>query len=305
MIGFLGAGRVGAQAALEVASAGIDDVILVDIAPGLAEGEAMDISQKIAETGVDVDVRGSTDFSTLRGSDVVVITAGLARKPGMTRMDLLEKNAGIVASVAKEVAKHAPDCVAITVTNPMDIMNFVVMRKTGFPKGRVVGMGGILDLSRFKSTLSAMLDVSHSSITSLVIGEHGESMLPLARYTSIGGVPLSRLMDETQVAQAIEATRRIAIDVITKKGATVDAPANGIVRMVKAIAWDRREVIPCSGFLEGEYGVRDICIGVPLVLGANGIEKILPLDLDEREEAQFGRGAKTIREGMGSIGALL
>jgi malate dehydrogenase len=301
MIGFLGAGRVGAQAALEVASAGIDDVTLVDIVPGLADGEAMDISQKIAETGVDVDVRGSTDFSSLRGSRVVVITAGLARKPGMTRMDLLEKNAGIVASIAKEVAKHAPDCTALTVTNPMDVMNYVVLRKTGFPKARVVGMGGVLDLSRFKSTISEMLDVSHSSVTSLVIGEHGESMLPLARYTSIGGVPLTKLMDATQVAQAIEATRRIAIEVISKKGATVDAPANAVVRMVKAIAWDRREVIPASAYLEGEYGVSGLCIGVPLVLGANGIEKILPLDLDDQEKAQFSKGAQTIREGIKAI----
>jgi malate dehydrogenase len=305
MIGFLGAGRVGAQAALEVASAGIDDVTLVDIAPGLAEGEAMDISQKIAETGVDVEVRGSTDFSSLRGSTVVVITAGLARKPGMTRMDLLQKNAGIVTAVAKEVAKHAPDCVALTVTNPMDVMNYVVLRKTGFPKGRVVGMGGILDLSRFKSTVSAMLDVSHSSITSLVIGEHGESMLPLPRFTSIGGVPLMKLMDETQVAQAIETTRRVAIDVISKKGATVDAPANGIVRMVKAIAWDRREVIPASTYLEGEYGVKGICIGVPLLLGSNGVQRILPLDLDKDEKALFMKGADTIREGIAAIEATL
>ena len=305
MIGFLGAGRVGAQAALEVASAGIDDVALVDIAPGLAEGEAMDISQKIAETGVDVDVRGSTDFSSLRGSTVVVITAGLARKPGMTRMDLLEKNAGIVAAVAKEVAKHAPGAVALTVTNPMDVMNYVVLRKTGFPKGRVVGMGGILDLSRFKSTISAMLDVSHSSITSLVVGEHGESMVPLPRLTSIGGVPLTKLMDETQIALAIETTRRIAIDVITKKGATVDAPANAVVRMVKAIAWDRREVIPASAYLEGEYGLKGLCIGVPLVLGANGVQRILPLDLEEKEKAQFLRGAKTIREGISAIEASL
>jgi malate dehydrogenase len=305
MIGFLGAGRVGAQAALEVASAGIDDVTLVDIIPGLAEGEAMDISQKIAETGVDVDVRGSTDFSSLRGSKVVVITAGLARKPGMTRMDLLEKNAGIVSAVAKEVAKHAPGSIALTVTNPMDVMNYVVLRKTGFPKGRVVGMGGILDLSRFKSTISAMLDISHSSVTSLVIGEHGESMLPLARYTSIGGVPLTKLMDETQIAQAMEATRRIAIDVISKKGATVDAPANGVVRMVKAIAWDRKEVIPASAYLEGEYGVSGLCIGVPLVLGGNGVEKILPLDLNEKEKAQFSKGAQTIREGIATIEATL
>jgi malate dehydrogenase len=187
----------------------------------------------------------------------------------------------------------------------MDVMNYVVLRKTGFPKGRVVGMGGILDLSRFKSTISAMLDVSHSSITSLVIGEHGESMVPLPRLTSIGGVPLTKLMDETQIALAIETTRRIAIDVITKKGATVDAPANGVVRMVKAIAWDRREVIPASAYLEGEYGIKGLCIGVPLVLGANGVQRILPLDLEEKEKAQFLKGAKTIREGIAAIEASL
>jgi malate dehydrogenase len=301
MIAFLGAGRVGAQAALEVASSGIDDVSLVDIVSGLAEGEAMDISQKIAETGVDVEVRGSTDFSALRGAKVVVITAGLARKPGMTRMDLLEKNAGIVSSVAREVAKHAPSAIALTVTNPMDVMNYVVLKKTGFPKGRVVGMGGVLDLSRFKSTVAAMLDVSNSSITSLVIGEHGENMVPLARYTSIGGMPLTSLMDDTQIAFAMETTKRVAIDVISKKGATVYAPANGIVRMVKAIAWDRREVIPASAYLEGEYGVSDLCIGVPLILGGNGIERILPLDLDEKERAQFSKGAQTIKEGIAQI----
>lgn len=301
MIGFLGAGRVGAQAALEVASAGIDDVTLVDIAAGLAEGEAMDISQKIAETGVDVDVKGSTDFSALKGADVVVIAAGMARKPGMTRMDLLQKNAGIVAAVAKEVAKHAPSSIALTVTNPMDVMNYVVLKRTGFPKGRVVGMGGLLDLSRFKSTISAMLDVSHSSLSSLVIGEHGESMLPLARYTSVGGVPLTKLMDQTQVGLAMETTRRVAIDVISKKGATVYAPANGVFRMVRAIALDKREVVPASAYLEGEYGVDGICIGVPLVLGGKGVEKILALDLDEKESAQFKKGAETIRQGIAAI----
>ncbi|MDA4118623.1 MAG: malate dehydrogenase [Thaumarchaeota archaeon] len=304
MIAFIGAGRVGAQAALEVASEGIDDVRLVDVVPGLAEGEALDISQKVAETGVDVDVTGSTDFSALRGASVVVITAGLARKPGMTRMDLLGKNAGIVASVSKEVAKHAPDAVALCVTNPMDVMNYVVLKNTGFPKNRVVGMGGVLDLSRFKSTLSRMLGVSHSSITSLVIGEHGENMLPLPRFTSIGGVPLTKLLNEAQVAEAIQATRQVAIDVISKKGATVDAPANAIVRMARAILWDRKEVMPASAFLEGEYGVDGLCIGVPVVLGARGLERILPLDLDEDEKAQFFKGVQTIRDGISAVAGL-
>ena len=301
MIGFVGAGRVGAQAALEVASQGIDDIALVDIIPGLAEGEALDISHKISETGVDVSVTGSSDYSNLRGSDIVVVTAGLARKPGMTRMDLLAKNAVIIGSVAKEVAKHAPQSVVITVTNPMDVMNFVVQRGTGFPKHRVVGMGGVLDLSRFKHVLAQKLGVSRSSITALVIGEHGENMVPLPRFTSIGGVPLVSLMNEKEVEETILSTRQVAIDVITKKGATVDAPGNAIARMVRAIAWDRKEILPASSFLDGQYGVNGICIGVPLMLGSTGVEKVYELQLNETELAQFMKGVGTIREGVAAL----
>ena len=300
-IGFVGAGRVGAQAALEIASFGTHDLALVDVVPGLAEGEALDISHKLSETGVDVSVTGSTDFATLQGSEVVVITAGLARKPEMTRMDLLMKNAGIVSSVAKEVGKHAPQAVAITVTNPMDVMNYVVMKATGFPKERVVGMGGVLDLSRFKHVLTLMLGVSRSSISALVIGEHGENMLPLARYTSVGGVPLTSLLGAEEIEQAIRGTRQSAVDVISKKGATVDAPANALARMVKAVVWDRKDVLPASAFLEGEYGVSGVGIGVPLKLGRNGIEKIYELELDEAEKAQFNKGVETIRGGIAAL----
>ncbi len=301
MIGFVGAGRVGAQAALEVASQGIDDVALVDIIPGLAEGEALDISHKISETGVDVSVTGSSDYSDLRGSEIVVVTAGLARKPGMTRMDLLAKNATIIGSVAKEVAKHAPDSTIITVTNPMDVMNYVVQKATGLPKNRVVGMGGVLDLSRFKHVLSLRLGVSRSSITALVIGEHGENMLPLARYTSIGGVPLTMLMDEKQLEEAIQSTRQVAIDVISKKGATVDAPGNAIARMVRAIAWDRKEVMPGSTFLDGEYGTSGLSIGVPVMLGASGVERIFQLQLNDAERDAFMKGVDTIKEGIAAL----
>ncbi len=303
MIGFIGAGRVGAQAALEVASQGVDDLVLVDIIDGLAEGEALDISHKISETGVDVSVTGSTDFSLLRGSDVVVITAGLARKPGMTRMDLLGKNAGIVASVAKEMAKHSPEATAITVTNPMDVMNYVVIRASGFKKRRVVGMGGLLDLSRFKYILSKKLGVSRSSINALVIGEHGENMLPLGRYTTVGGVPLTALLNGKEMAEAIEGTRKIAIEVISKKGATVDAPGNAIARMVRSVIDDRRQVLPASAYLEGEYGVSGVSIGVPLMLGRDGVERIFELDLDGPEKGAFTKGVTTIREGIASLPA--
>jgi malate dehydrogenase len=301
LIGFLGAGRVGAQAALDVASQGIDDISLVDIVPGLAEGEALDISHKISETGVDVSVSGSQDYSTLRGAQVVVITAGLARKPGMTRMDLLGKNAVIISSVAKEVARYAPDSIIVTVTNPMDVMNYVVQKTTGFSKTKVVGMGGVLDLSRFKHVLSQRLGVSRSSITALVIGEHGENMLPLARYTSIGGVPLPNLLNEQEIAETIQNTRQVAIDVISKRGATTDAPGNAIARMVRAIAWDRKEVLPASTFLDGQYGVSGLSIGVPVMLGAGGVERVFELELNDSESAQFMKGVGTIKEGIAAI----
>jgi len=292
---------VGAQAALEIASQGVGDVTLVDIVPGLAEGEALDISHKLSETGIDVDVSGSSDFSSLKGCNIVVITAGLARKPGMTRMDLLGKNADVVAFVAKELARYASEAVTITVTNPMDVMNYVVLKTTGFPRSRVVGMGGVLDLSRFKHVLSAKLGVSRSSITALVIGEHGENMLPLPRFTSVGGVPLSSLLSEKEIEETIQSTRQVAIDVIAKKGATVDAPGNAIARMVKAIAWDRKDVLPASAMLEGEYGLSGLAIGVPVLLGANGVERIFELELSEAEKSAFLKGVDSIRQGITGV----
>jgi malate dehydrogenase len=301
MIGFLGAGRVGAQAALEVASQSVADVTLVDIVPGLAEGEALDITHRLSDDGVDVKVTGSTDFASLRGAQVVVVTAGVARKPGMTRMDLLGRNAGIVGSVAKEVAKHAGEAVVITVTNPVDVMNYLVWRVTGFPRERVVGMGGLLDLSRLKSTLASRLRVSRSSISSLVVGEHGESMLPLSRYTSVGGVPLESMLTDEQFEQVIERTRQVAAEVISKKGATVFAPANAIARMATAVALDRKEVVPASAVLEGEYGLKGLSIGVPVMLGRRGVERIFELELQKRERTHFMKGASTIRRAISSL----
>jgi malate dehydrogenase len=301
MIGMVGAGRVGAQAALELATQGVDDITMVDIVEGLAEGEALDISHKLSETGVDVNVTGSKDYSTLSGAEVVVITAGLARKPGMTRMDLLGKNTGIIASVAKEVAKYAPNAVLIMVTNPMDAMTYLLLRGTGFPRERVVGMGGILDLSRFKYVLAKKLSVSRSSISSVVIGEHGENMVPLASRTSVGGVPLTTLLSEAEIAQAVEDTRKVAAEVIAKKGATVDAPGNAIARMAKAVVWDKKDVLPASTMLSGEYRTSGICIGVPLKLGRSGVEKIYELELTQKERAAFDLGANTIKLAISSL----
>ena len=301
MIGIAGAGKIGAQSALEIASMGLDDVALVDIVPGLAEGEALDIGHRLSDAGVDVDVTGSTDYSVLRGASLVVIAAGLGRKPGMTRMDLLEKNAAIVGPVTKEVAKQAPDAVLLMMTNPMDVLTYVALKASGFPKQRVVGQGGLLDNSRFKFVLAKKLGVSRGSIDSIVLGEHGESMVPVASHTYVSGVPLTSLLSEAEVQQAIDDTRKVAADVIAKKGATVFAPGRVVARMAKAVVDDTKEVVPASAYLEGEYGVSGICIGVPLKLGRGGVEKIYELKLSDKERDWFNKGADTLREAIAAL----
>jgi malate dehydrogenase len=301
MIGVAGAGKVGAQAALEIASVGLDDISLVDIVPGLAEGEALDISHRLADVGIDVDVRGSSDFSALSGADLVIVAAGLGRKPGMTRMDLLSKNSGIITSVAKEAVKYAPQSTLLMVTNPMDAMTYVALKTTQFPKARVVGQGGVLDNSRFKYVLAKKLGVSRSSITSLVMGEHGENMIPVASHTYVGGVPLVSLLTDEEVQQAIEDTRKVAAEVISKKGATIFAPGRSVARMAKAIVEDSKEVLAASAYLEGEYGLSGLCIGVPVRLGRGGVEKIYELRLSDRERDWFNKGADALREAISSL----
>ena len=301
MIGFAGAGKVGAASALEVASMGLDDVSLVDIIPGLAEGEALDISHRLSDAGVDVDVRGSTDFASLAGADLVVVTAGLARKPGMTRMDLLSKNAGIIADVAKNIAKHAPDAIILMMTNPMDAMTYVALKSSGFPKAHVVGQGGVLDNSRCQYVLAKKLGVSRGSITSMVMGEHGENMIPVASHTYVSGVPLTTLLSEEEVQQAIDDTRKVAAEVISKKGATIFAPGRSVARMANAIVKDTKEVMAASAYLEGEYGVTGLCMGVPVKLGKGGIEKIYEVKLSDKERDWFNKGADTLREALATL----
>jgi malate dehydrogenase len=301
MIGMVGAGKVGAQAALEIASAEIDDIALVDIVPGLAEGEALDISHRLSDAGIDIRVSGSSDYTTIRSADLVIVTAGLARKPGMTRMDLLAKNAAIMGPVAKEIAKQAPNTIILMVTNPMDVMTYVALKATSFPKQRVVGQGGVLDNSRFKYVLAKTLNVSRSSVTSLVIGEHGENMVPVASHSHVSGVPLGNLLSEDQITQAIEDTRKVAIDVITKKGATIAAPGKAVARMAEAIITDKKEIMGASAYLEGEYGITGLCIGVPVKLGRGGIERIYELKLSDRERDWFNKGADTLREAIATL----
>lgn len=301
MISIIGSGRVGSTLAMILVERNVDDVTLIDIIPGLPEGEALDLSHMAAELGIDRKIIGSNDYSALKGSDIVVVTAGLARKPGMTRMDLLMKNAGIIKSVAAEVAKHAPDSILIMVANPMDAMTYVALKTTGFKKNRVLGMGGMLDLSRFKQLLSEELHVSRSSINALVLGEHGESMTPVASYSSVNGIPLKHFMNDEQIDVAIDKTRKVAAEVIAKKGATFYAPANGIYRMVEAVHYDKKALLPVSAYLEGEYGLSGLCIGVPAIIGKVGVEKIIELDLKGKEKESFLKGAATLKEAIAAV----
>ena len=266
-ITIIGSGKVGASAALNCGLRELDDVLLLDIVEGLPQGEAMDINHQLSERGIDCYIRGSNNYHEMQGSEIVVLVAGIGRKPGMTRMDLLKINAGIVGDVAGQIREHAPNCKLVVVTNPLDPMTFIALKKTQFNKSQVMGMGGMLDLSRYKSFISEALNVSRGSVHAMVIGEHGENMLPLFRFSSIAGIPLKEFLSQEQSQEILYKTKSVAAQVISAKGATTHAPGNAIATIVEAILRDSKSVIPVSTLLEGEYGASDLCIGVPAVIG--------------------------------------
>jgi len=301
-ITIIGSGRVGASAALNCGLRELDDVLLLDIVQGLPQGEAMDINHQLSERGIDCYVQGSNDYHDMRGSDIVVLVAGVGRKPGMTRMDLLKTNSGIVGGVAQQIRQYADECKLIVVTNPLDPMTFVALKQTGFRRNMVMGMGGMLDLSRFKNFISEALEISRGSIHALVIGEHGENMLPLIRFSSIAGIPLQEFLSDGQTSEILEKTRNVAAQVISAKGATTHAPGNAIATIAEAIIRDKKSVIPVSTFLDGEYGAHNLCIGVPAVIGSNGLDKIIELRLNDNEKKIFNKGVLDVKEAIESIG---
>jgi len=302
MITIVGSGKVGSSMALQIAMKELDtQVLLLDIVEGLPQGEAMDISHLLSERGIDTRVKGSNVYEDMRGSDIVVIVAGVGRKPGMTRMDLLNTNASIVKSVAEKVAKNAKDATVITVTNPLDPMTYVTLKVTKFKNNKVMGMGNMLDVSRFKSFIADATRMSRSAIDALVIGEHGENMLPLIRYSSISGIPLTKFLDSKKARQVVENTRKVAAEVIALKGATIYAPANAVTHMVDAIVKDRKEVMPVAACLNGEYGVKNVCIGVPAVLGRDGVEEIVELELNAEEKGWFDKGVKSVKDAIAGM----
>ncbi|NAL76659.1 malate dehydrogenase [Nitrososphaera sp. AFS] len=301
----IGSGRVGASIALNCAVNDLDDILLLDVIQGLPQGEAMDINHQLSEMGIDRLVRGSSNYADIGKSDIIVLVAGLGRKPGMTRMDLLNTNAAIVNDVSKKIASHAKDSTLIVVTNPLDPMTYLALKASGLPNSRVIGMGGLLDLSRFKSFVHSSVGISRSSIQAIVIGEHGENMLPLVRFCSIGGIPLEQFVDRSTQSSIFEKTRSVAAEVISLKGATIHAPGNAVAKMIEAIIKNKNSLIPVSAFLEGEYGVKDVCIGVPAVIGRNGIQKIIDLPLNPAEQELFLKGVRNVQEAIRSVRPLM
>ena len=297
-ITIVGSGRVGASVALNCGLRELDDILLLDVIEGLPQGEAMDINHQLSALGIDCKVKGSNRDEDMNNSEFVVLVAGLGRKPGMTRMDLLNKNASIVKDVASKIATHANNAILVVVTNPLDPMTYLALKTTRFDKNKVIGMGGMLDLSRFKSFIHDATGCSRASIQAMVISEHGENMLPLLRFSSIGWIPLNEFLSRGQSEEIFEKTKKVAAEVIALKGATVYAPGNAVATMIDSIKKNKKEVIPVSAYLQGEYGISDLCIGVPVVLGSSGIEKIIELNLNEFERKIFDLGVTSVREAI-------
>jgi len=298
MISIIGAGRVGSAAAFNILRFRISDVVLVDVVENLAQGEALDMMQAAPAIEFDGKVKGTNDFSEIEGSEVVVIVAGAGRKPGITRLDLMNQNAQIVKSAVKQVVRYAPDCKLMVVTNPVDIMTYVAYKESGFERNRVFGMGNILDTMRFRSYIAMELNVSREDIRALVIGEHGGSMVSLVDHASVSGIPITHLLKKEQIEKIVRLTRTSGDDVIKLKGATTHAPAVVIAIMLDAVLRGRNRVMSVSTYLKGEYGFSDVSIGVPVILGRNGVERILELKLKPETYKQLQNSVSLIKNAI-------
>jgi malate dehydrogenase len=295
LISIIGTGKLGSAVALQIASRELGDLRLIDVIQGLPQGEALDLGQMAAEQGADVDIVGSNDYKDIAGSDLVVVIGGLGRKPGMTRLDLQVKNEDIIHGICEKIVEYAPRSLVLMVTNPLDIMTYLAWKVTGFEPSRVFGQSGMLDTMRFKYFISKALGVSTSSVQAVVIGEHGDSMVPLPRFSTVNGVPITQLMSPTQIAEAIDRTRKIAAEVIALKGATIYAPAHGITRMVESVMKDKKMMLCLTAHLNGEYGLKDIYVDVPAVLGARGVDRVIELKLNDDEKAAFLKSVDVVR----------
>ena len=294
----IGAGNVGATTAQRIAEAGLADVVLVDIVEGLPQGKGLDLAEAAPVVGHDARITGTNDYDDTAGSDVIVVTSGLARQPGMSRDDLLAKNAGIVKAVVEASTSRSPDAVLIVVTNPLDAMCHVAMRASGFPRERVLGMAGVLDSARFRTFIAEEVGVSVEDTHAFVLGGHGDTMVPLPRYSTVAGIPITELLSADRIAALVDRTANGGAEIVAllKTGSAFYAPAASTFEMVDAILRDRRRVLPCAVFLEGEYGVNGLFVGVPVVLGAGGLQRVVAITLTADERAAFERSAAAVQE---------
>jgi malate dehydrogenase len=292
---------VGSSAALKMAQKELGDIVLVDVVEFVAEGKALDMAESSPLDGFDVALVGKTnDYSVIKDSDVVVITAGVPRKPGMTRMDLLMTNAGIVETISNHIRELAPNSIVIVVTNPLDVMTYVAWKVTGFPRERVVGQAGVLDSIRMRYFVAQEIGVSVKDVQAMVLGSHGDQMVPLPRYTTVSGVPITELLPPETIERINDRTRKAGTEIVNllKTGSAYYAPGAAVAEMVEAIVRDKKRLMPCSVLLKGEYGLNDVFIGVPVILGKNGVERIVELKLTEEELKALHQSAEEVRKGI-------
>lgn len=294
----VGAGNVGATAAQRIHQLGYADVVLVDVIEDLPQGKSLDILQSGPVLGSDASMIGSNEYEESADSDVVVITAGIARRPGMSRDDLLLTNMKITSSVTQEIVKHSPNCIIITVTNPLDAMVQNVFETSGFPRSRVFGMAGILDTARFRTFVAQEMDVSVEDVQAYVLGGHGDDMVPLVRFTTVGGIPITELLDQKTIDAVVQRTREGGGEIVAlmKAGSAYYAPSAAITQMVEAVLLDKKRILPCCTYLEGEYGINGLCVGVPVKLGAGGMEQIMEIKLTPEEQAALRSSADSVQE---------
>jgi malate dehydrogenase len=295
----VGAGNVGASLVQRIAETGLADVVMVDVMEGVPQGKGLDLLEAGPVMGYDAKVMGTNGYDDTANSDIVVITAGLARKPGMSRDDLLAANGDIVKKVAQETGRRSPKAVMIVVTNPMDVMAFVAMKATGFPRERVIGMGGVLDSARFRTFIAMEMGVSVENTHAFVLGGHGDSMVPLPRYSTVAGIPITELMSADTINRLVERTRNGGAEIVAllKTGSAYYAPSASTMEMVEAILLDKKKILPCSVWLDGEYGVKGAFAGVPVVLGEKGMEKVIQIKMDAGENAGFMKSVDAVRLG--------
>lgn len=294
----VGAGNVGATAAQRLAEKQISDVVLVDIIEGVPQGKSLDLTQAAAIEKHDCRVTGANAYDETAGSDIVIITAGIPRKPGMSRDDLISTNAGIVKSVTQEVASRSPEAVLIIVSNPLDAMCHVAFDTCGFPKERVIGMAGVLDSARFRAFIAMELNVSIENTHAFVLGGHGDTMVPLPRYSTVAGIPITELLSQDRIDALVERTRNGGAEIVglLKTGSAFYAPASAAVEMAESILKDKKKILPCAAYLQGEYGINDLFIGVPVKLGAKGVEQIIEITLQDQEKQALQKSAAAVQE---------